>query len=360
MRLTSRVLAVVVTMMLLPVVTHAEQDSGISEAPVTEERAPDHKAEAQALVKAAFEHVYEGEHTLALDKFEGAHRLYPSPKILLNIGTTLNKLGRYAEAAAVYERYLVHPETDRSREVEVRRELADVVVRVALLRILINVKGATVVVDGKPAELSEKGEVRVDPGSHSIVASKKGYETRTVSAFNVKAQDVRTVRLALVSHGEQAEERARQEARAFEQGRTAAISAIKSQHIETRHRLGASAGVAIAVQEPAASAVLGLSYGLLRRIDLEASWIIGGNSAAYGGARGFITTDRVRFSVSAGMPVFFIGGPKPAVRGAAAIGALISKHIGMTLELGVEHFLVDVGNLDSTLVVPKLVFEARL
>ena len=371
---TSRLIAGALAVgVLLPVVAVADKQGGQGgEAPAAEEaveeapdlkgaveEAPDSKAAAKALVKAAFEHVYEGEHALALEKFERAHDLFPSPKILLNIGTTLNKLGRYAESAALYERYLRHPETDASREAEVRRELADVIERVAHLRILVNVDGATIVVDGKPVRLGEGGEVRVDPGSHSIVASKKDHKTRTVSAFDVKARETRTVRLGLVSHGELAEERARQEARAFEQGRAAAISAIKSQHIETRHRPGASFGVAVAVQEPAASGLVGLSYGLSKRVDLEASALIGSNIAAYAGGRLFITTDRVRFSVSGGVPVFFIDGAKPGVRGGGAIGALITNRIGVTLDLGIEHYF-DIGELDSTLVVPRLVLEARL
>lgn len=371
-RISSRGLAIVLVVLALPATglsreTTAEvAPSRASPAAPTENPEPvatddeSARSEARALVARAFEHVYEGEHALALEKFRHAHRVYPSPKILLNIGTTLKKLGRYAESSAVYERYLTHPETDPTRRAEVRRELEGALARVARLQIEVNVEGARILVDGKAVSLDDRHQVRVDPGAHTVVAEKEGYETRTLSAFDLDTGETRTVRLGLISHQERQLERERERALAFERGQAAAIEALAPRSIDTGGRFGAMAAVAVAVQEPAASALVGLSYGLTSRIDVEVQALLGDEYGAYAGGRFFATTDRVRLSVSAGSPMFFVRGVRPGIRGGVGGGLLISDNVGVSVDLGVEHYFSLPEDLQGTLFVPRLAIEGRL
>ena len=366
-RTCSLVLPLFALLLAFPIVASAQEEKDEVFAPEDdkkqdEESAPegDKKAEAKLLVREAFEHVYEGEHALALAKFQQAHEVYPSPKILLNIGTTFKKLGRYAESAKVYEDYLRHPDSDKAREAEVRRELMEAEALVARLRIEVNVADAKLLVDGHPVVLDDKGSVRVDPGSHSIVADKDGYESRTISVHGVKSGEARTVRLGLVSFEERQRASERERALAFEQGQAAALSVIKKESIDTGRRFGAVAAMAIAVQEPAFSAVLGATYGATSRIDAELSAILGGEFGAYVGGRYFITAGRVRVSGSGGVPIFFIDGVNPGIRVGAAAGVLVNNNFGITVDLGVEHYFSLPGELDSTLFVPRLAIEGRL
>lgn len=341
-----------------------DDDIGAAEAGTANPDAPDgeegKKSEAKELVRRAFEHVYEGEHALALERFQRAYEVYPSPKILLNIGTTYKKLGRYAESAETYERYLRGPGADQARKDEVERELAEAEAHVARLRIEVNVAGARVLVDGHLVTLADGETVRVDPGAHSVVAEKEGYEPRTVSLFAVKAKETRAVRLGLVSHREQLQAQARAQAQAFESGQAAAISAIESRRLETGRRFGSMLGMAIAVQEPATSAVVGLTYGVASRVDVEAAAIVGGDVGVYAGGRFFLNLDRVRLSASGGVPMFFLDGANPGVRGGVGGGLFVGDHFAVTVDLGVEHYFSLPGSLRSTLFVPRISLDARL
>jgi len=334
-----------------------DADGRVQSSPAAES---DAKARARALVREAFEHVYEGEHALALDKFERAYELFPSPKILLNIGTTYKKLGRYAESADAYERYLRDPDMDSAREGEVRRELAEAEAHVAQLRIEVNVEGARVLVDGHLVTLAAGGTVRVDPGAHSVVAEKEGYEPRTVTVFAVKAKETRVVRLGLVSYQQQLQAQARAQAQAFESGQAAAMSVIERRRVETGRRVGGIVGVAIAVQEPATSAIVGLTYGVTERIDVEATAIVGGDVGVYAGGRFFFNLDRVRLSASGGLPMFFIDGANPGVRGAVGGSFFAGDHFAATVDIGVEHYFSLPGSLRATLFVPRISLDARL
>ncbi len=61
--------------------------------------------EARALFEEANGLARRGEHARALERFRAAYALFPSPRILLNMSTTLRALGQDLEAAVGYERW---------------------------------------------------------------------------------------------------------------------------------------------------------------------------------------------------------------------------------------------------------------
>lgn len=103
----------------------------------------------------------------ALKRFRQARRLYASFKIDLNIGATLDAMGRRTEAAVYFERFLVNaaeapPEIIKaatSRLGELRNKLGRV--KVSCL-----VEGATVVVDRKAV-----GRVPLDYGLYDMAGN---------------------------------------------------------------------------------------------------------------------------------------------------------------------------------------------
>lgn len=153
------------------------------------------KAMAQKLLKEGNQAVGEGDYTAALAKFEAANARYPSPKLLVNIGTTLRLLGRYAEAAAAFEQYLADPAAEKNRVSEINRALREIDMLVGRLRILVKEPDAKVQLDGKELPGYKSGDVlRVNPGEHSVVAERPGFPP-AVSKLRIVANEARDVEL---------------------------------------------------------------------------------------------------------------------------------------------------------------------
>ena len=133
------------------------------------------KKAAQQLLGEGNQLLGDGEDVAALEKFRGAYERYRSPKILLNIGTTLRQLGRNVEAAAVYESYLRDPGVEPGRAIDLRRILGEIDAIVGRIRIETREPSVSVRLDGKPLEGFASGvSLRVEPGDHTVVASTKG------------------------------------------------------------------------------------------------------------------------------------------------------------------------------------------
>lgn len=137
----------------------------------------DQKSDAQTLLDKGNEQVLHGDYLHALESFQSAYGVFPSPKILLNIGTTLRQLGRNAEALDAYDQYLAAPEADEAKKPEVRaiEKLLDAKVGVLHVEVVdTRPAGAPavgrVLIDAKPAGGDAKTfDVRVDEGPHSVV-----------------------------------------------------------------------------------------------------------------------------------------------------------------------------------------------
>lgn len=156
---------------------------------------PADKAAAKKLLAQGNQLVGEGDYLGALEKFRAAYDKFPSPKILLNIGTTLRQLGRNVEAAEVYERYRKDPEHDAAREKDVDRVLAEIDAVVGHIVVTVDDPNATLRLDGKQIEPFEKGESRrVEPGEHTLTAEKPG-ATTVVQSILVKPRQEHLVNL---------------------------------------------------------------------------------------------------------------------------------------------------------------------
>lgn len=153
------------------------------------------KAAAQRLLREGNQAVGDGDYTTALGKFEAAKARYPSPKLLVNIGTTLRLLGRYAEAAAAFEAYLADPAAEKGRVAEITRAVAEIDALVGRLKIVVREPDAKVRLDGKELAGWKSGDVvRVNPGEHSVVAERPG-RPPSVRSLRVAGNEVREVLL---------------------------------------------------------------------------------------------------------------------------------------------------------------------
>jgi hypothetical protein len=156
---------------------------------------PPDKAEALKLLKQGNQLARLGDHLSALERFRSAYARFPSPNILLNLGTTLRELGRNAEAAAEYERFLADPRAEAAKKGEVTRVLGEIDRVVGRLRVEVNDPLAEVRLDGKPLEAERlRGAFRIEPGEHTVVASREGF-LPAVRTLTVAPRDEAVVKL---------------------------------------------------------------------------------------------------------------------------------------------------------------------
>ena len=113
----------------------------------------------------------------ALKKFRKARAVYPSFKIDLNIGATLDAMGRRTEAAHYFERFLVNADKAPPAIITAARQrLEQLRLKLARVKVSCLVEGAMVRANGRsvgrtPLELP----FYLEPGRYEISASKGGY-----------------------------------------------------------------------------------------------------------------------------------------------------------------------------------------
>jgi len=156
------------------------------------------KSRASKLLEQGNRLSNDGEYVEALEKFRAAHDIYPSPKLLLNIGTMLRQLGRNVEAADIYEKYLHDPESDPKQREFLTRTLDEINSVVGHMHITVDPKDAAVSLDGAALIVPAEGaDVRVEPGTHKIVGEKKGFPP-ALTTISLKRGETRTVELKLL------------------------------------------------------------------------------------------------------------------------------------------------------------------
>jgi hypothetical protein len=139
------------------------------------------KQEAMRLLQEGLDRVEQKDFEGALARFEAAYRVFPSPKILLNIGNALGSLGREPEAADAYERFLGGIQgADEKRQVA-REELERLVAKLARARVSLDPENATLSVDGRARDGKASRGFFLRPGRHEISVSASGYATKTVT-----------------------------------------------------------------------------------------------------------------------------------------------------------------------------------
>ena len=110
----------------------------------------------------------------ALNKYKKARLIYPSSKIDLNIGSTLDALGRRPEAATYLARFLLQ-KGDASDKVvqQVRTFLEGIKKKVGSVEVTCPEEGATVKVDGRVIGTTPLAvPIFLEPGEHRLIVTK--------------------------------------------------------------------------------------------------------------------------------------------------------------------------------------------
>ncbi len=322
--------------------------------------------EARTLFTAGNQHLQEGDYVGALGLFRAAHARYPSAKILINIGTTLRQLGRYAEAADAYDAYLADPAADAGKKIDLGKVLLDLEGRVAKLKVTVEGGAAQVRVDGKivgkPGQLVV---VRVDPGPHVISADREG---ATLISRNVTAVAGTQAAVALTLASTAAPSPppapppppplapAPAPVPAPVDAREAPPPPTKSH----RGQLGAVARADIDGLRAGVVPAFGLSYGLGDYVEVNTAALVGAGKGVEPGATALLLRGTWKPRVSVGVPIFLTGGVHPGVRAAAGLQWDPFRNFGAFVEMGAAAFPSAPAGYDKVVFVPTVGVQPRI
>lgn len=320
---------------------------------------PRDKRAATVLLKKGVDLFNAGKHQEALELFQSAYETYKSPKILLNIGTSLAALGRKAEAADAYARYLDAGVADEARDAEVRGLLAELDAGLGRITVTVNQTGGTVSLDERVLGVYQAPlTVRATPGEHrvSITPAEGKPVATTVTVVAGQTHDV-PLQVEVVA--------ATTETPAFD----AADDASPAPDLGVSAQLeppSYSAFTAVAFADVdyklrGAAAFVGALYQVVPRVHLGGAALIGRTAPGlYAGVTYELLDAVVKPSVSAGVPVFFSDGVRAAVRGSVGVSVSPTPRFDIALEVGVEHYVNPEDGFEQTFLVPALGVRARI
>jgi hypothetical protein len=160
------------------------------------------KQQAQALQVAGVHLMDQGDNHGAIAKFEEAFRLFPSPKILFNLGRAHFALHDEVEALADFERFLDEsPYAPKESRNEAQRVVEQLRPRLSYLDLEIEDPGSRIALDGREVGTAPLARpVVVAPGAHELRVEKAGMQPSIQTVSPVPGQKLRVaVRLVAVS-----------------------------------------------------------------------------------------------------------------------------------------------------------------
>jgi hypothetical protein len=284
----------------------------------------------------------------ALAVFNEAYKRFPSPKILLNIGITLNALGRIADAANAFQRFVDAPDAEAKLKPDIVKAIADLDKKVGLLELTANPADAQVQVNDGEFMSPVRRQYRVPEGSVTITAKKEGYrtETRTLSA---KAGEKQTVELGLSLLPTKTDTKV-----------IYVDTGLNAKAEGPRSRIGAYAMEHLDIPHKGAATLIGVTFDVIDRVRVDGAAVLGPNYGAYAGATLAILTGKFRPIVAVGMPIFFSDGARYGMRGAGGLELQLSRHLALVAELGAEFMLNPEDDIKELVFIPAIGAMGRL
>jgi hypothetical protein len=161
----------------------------------------DTRSDARAKLVQGGEALKRGEFEDALNRFQEAYRLVPSPKIQYNFGLAYRGLGRKAEAFEAFERFLAEaPDASKETRQNATRERAQLAGQITTLEVKVDLAGAEIFVDGRSYGVQRTAPIYLDPGPHQLMVEKAGEGPAYTERINASAGQRITVMARLI-HG---------------------------------------------------------------------------------------------------------------------------------------------------------------
>jgi hypothetical protein len=353
----------------------------------------------------------------ALANFLEAYAKFPSPKILLNIGSTLRDMGRLADAANTYQRYLADPATGPERIAEVKELLVKLDGELTVLTIRVFPRGSEVSLDAGPfIPIGATLQTRVRPGIHLVRVRKADASTElTINGFEGESKDITAtiptdapkpsdpqkpptplpaaapppehVDGWLVTGRQYATENATGNERKALTGFGGPVMApIVPQYEveddgsvtvtspdERRITSGIVGTLRIDGKGRGIAGMFGFAFAPLDSVELEIAALKAEDWGAYAGMRIRFMTGWLRPYVGGGVPLWFYtdetrmeSAVALGLRGAAGLELKLNGHISLQGDVGIEHFfnvkdaIVHGKRPDETVIVPTIGVIGRL
>lgn len=283
----------------------------------------------------------------ALAVYKEAYGRFPNAKILINIGITLNKLERFADAANALQRYVDDKDADPAMRPEFVKAIAEIDKNVGVLEL--QVDPADVQIQINDGEWTAAPKLyRVAAGSITLNGKKDGYRSET-KTLSIKAGERQSVTLGLSLLPRQTDTKVIY----VDNGLTAKAEGPRS-------RVGAYAMEHLDIPHSGAATLVGVTVDVIDRLRLDGAAIIGPNYGGYAGATLAILTGKFRPIVAVGVPVFFSDGARYGMRGAGGLELQLNRHLALVAELGVEFMLNPENDIKELVFIPAIGALGRL
>lgn len=348
-------------------------------APAAAGDAPAAKVDAKALVQSGVKLLKQKDYLGALAVFRDAYQRFPSVKLLLNIGTTLKLLGRSAEAANAYQRYLDDPEADPARVSEVGDVLATldrVLGRISLSAAAPSAPSAPTAPSlssapsgEPPVEVSiNRGEwqplaqarlVRVDPGAYVVAARAEGYAP-VEQRGQIGAGESAELRLTLALLPRPAARGGDLDDGDDGDASGAGSLRARAQAERGRSRLGLMLRGHFHLSPAGAAALVGPTVDLTDRLEVNAGVLLGRYRGGYLGGSFAVLPGRFRPLAAAGLLIVADEGARFAARGAVGLEVVVSPNLSVFAELGGEHLFNPPMTVFENAFVPSAGVFGRL
>jgi len=287
----------------------------------------------------------------ALAVFKEAYARFPSVKILLNIGVTLNRLERFADAANAFTRYIDSPDADASMKPDLVNAIADIDKSVGVLDLSVLPGDAQVQVnDGQWVAATVYKAYRVPAGNYEVHAKKDGFQPHTTSGA-VAAGVHQAVSITLAAIPEKTKEIIKivpggVEGSVQPEGPRSQVGAIAIEHLD--------------VLNSGAATIIGVTFDVFDRLQIQGGALLGPSYGGYLGAAFAVLPGKFRPIVVAGMPVFNSNGARYGIRGAGGLELQINRHLSLIAEIGVEYLFNPEMDIKDTMFIPAVGASGRL
>jgi tetratricopeptide (TPR) repeat protein len=385
----------------------AEILTAITQDPAIHVDDPKARQTAAALMTEGVKRLQVQAYDQALANFLEAYNRLPSPKILLDIAATLRAMGRLADAANTYQRYLTDPATGAERVGEVKGLLLALDQQLTILTVRVTPHGSELSIDAGPfVPVGSSLQTRVRAGTHAIRIRKGAAvsevdvntfegETRDVSAI---VQDDAPVTAAPPAPPAPAPDHAygwliqgRAYGTADGNGRERHVKADYSHDVAAYVPDGMDAlqaAIAVPPEHIGTGVVammridgnhwkgfaggLGITFPATENFEVEAEGMKSDVWGVYIGARYLFLTGFLRPYAAAGLPLFFFTDDSNnnqvgvGARAAGGIELVINGHFSLEGELGVEYYfnvagvLYKMQSFEQTTFAPTLGVIGRL
>jgi hypothetical protein len=322
--------------------------------------------EARALLQGGNKLLEKGDRAGALALFESAYARFPSPLILINIGTTLRDLDRPAEAANAYARFIAAPGEYTDRLPRIKKLLAELDRGVAQIVVESDPPDAEIAFGDSESYvlISTLPKWRVPYGGATRVRVRKtGYKpTDTTVTPRKGALTVLQVRMEALPPEPVAPPTPTPIA--GDDGDDGSTDLGARTSAGSGARFGVTGRALIDGRGRGAAGSAGALVRVHRRVELIGAAIFARPGeltlGAYAGAHVELLDGNWRPRVVAGVPVIFDDGPRVSGRAALGLGWYAMPRFAIVLEVGGEYGFNPAGDIDTWQLTPTLGAEAHL